>query len=67
MPIPWLEAAKIAGACLVMAIVVSILPKFGGVVELITKSMGGAIVYGAALVALDFNGAKNKIGDYLRK
>ena len=67
MPIPWLEAAKIAGACLVMAIVVSILPKFGGFVELITKSMGGAIVYGAALVALDFNGAKNKIGDYLRK
>jgi O-antigen/teichoic acid export membrane protein len=67
MPIPWLQTAKIAVACLAMAITVSFLPDFGGFVELLAKSTIGALTYGAALVALDFNGARNKIAAYIRK
>lgn len=67
LPIPWGETARIAGACLMMAIAVLLLPDFGGFFELLLKSIVGALVYGGVLIALNFNGARHKFQTYLRK
>jgi len=67
LPIPLVETAQIAGACLMMAIAVSLMPSVGGFFELLIKSLLGAIVYGAFLLAFNFNGAQSKIKKYIWK
>lgn len=67
LPIPIGEIGKLAIACGFMALFVILVPKFGGLIELSAKAIVGAIVYGAAIVLLDFAGAKAKFGQIKQK
>ena len=67
LPIPWAILAKAAGACLVMAACVSILPAHGGLLELVLKAGVGAVVYGALVLGLDVAGLRGKLSLILRR
>lgn len=55
---PWTDALKVAAACSAMAIVVRLLPEWGGFPELLLKAGVGACVYAAAVMILDACGAR---------
>ncbi|MBI1340755.1 oligosaccharide flippase family protein [bacterium] len=59
-PLAWplADAAKVAAACGVMALVIVALPSPGGWPELLLKAGAGAAVYGAAALALDAGGVR---------
>lgn len=58
LPIPYIEIGKIIIACLIMALFVSLIPKFGGFIELIIKGVIGALIY--AFMAISLNIANTK-------
>ncbi len=62
MPLPLpIEALWKAGVgCLAMAGAVMLIPAFGGLAELAAKATAGALVYGAAVFALDAAGARTR-------
>jgi O-antigen/teichoic acid export membrane protein len=53
LPIPWRAAACVTSACAVMAAAVSLVPDFGGVIELAAKAAVGGVVYAVAVLAID--------------
>ena len=67
MPIPWLDIAKIAAACAIMAVAVMTVGKFGGFVELILKAGVGAITYTIAALALNFADCRTLLKTYINK
>lgn len=58
LPIPLIDAAKIAGACLAMWPAVNLVPDFGSWLELFLKAGTGAGVYAACIVATDAGGSR---------
>ncbi len=67
LPIPVLETAKIAFACSCMAGVVLILPKFGGIVEVLIKAGLGGVTYGCVAILLDLANARSRLNDILAR
>lgn len=60
LPLP-LDVIWRAGlACAAMALAVSAIPAFGGVLELFVKAGAGAAVYGAVVLALDAGGLRGR-------
>jgi O-antigen/teichoic acid export membrane protein len=64
---PWLDFARIAGACAAMAIVVRLLPAPGGFAELLLKSAVGAVTYAAVALAFDAAGARAALRDFMSR
>ena len=60
LPIPWSTLARAGAASAVMAVVVSLIPDFGGVLELALKAGVGGLVYGLVALVLDAGGARNQ-------
>lgn len=62
MPLPLpVEALWKAGlACLAMAVVVRLIPNFGGILELALKAGAGAVVYAGVIYALDGGGVRSR-------
>lgn len=58
---PWADFGRIAAACAVMGVVVSLLPSPGGLPELILKAAAGALTYGFAVLGLDAGGARSAL------
>jgi O-antigen/teichoic acid export membrane protein len=59
LPIPWSALARSGAATLIMALVVSRLPAWGGVAELSVKACVGALTYGAAALAFNAGNARD--------
>ncbi len=59
MPIPWTTLGRCGLACGSMALVVSALPSWGGIGEVLVKAGVGAVVYGAVVVALNAAGVRD--------
>jgi len=66
LPIPWRTVAQAGFATAAMALAVSRLPAFGGIVELLLKAGVGAAVYGAIAWLLDAGGLRSRAGQALR-
>jgi O-antigen/teichoic acid export membrane protein len=64
---PWLDFARIGGACAAMAIVVLYLPSHGGLAELILKAATGAGAYVIAALAFDAAGARSALQGFLSR
>jgi O-antigen/teichoic acid export membrane protein len=60
LPIPWSTILRAGAASAVMAAVVSLIPDFGGVLELALKAGAGGLVYGLVALALDAGGARSQ-------
>lgn len=60
LPIPWSTLARAGAASAVMAVVVSLIPDFGGLLELALKAGIGGVVYAALALALDAGGARTQ-------
>jgi O-antigen/teichoic acid export membrane protein len=60
LPIPWSTLARTILAAAAMAGAVSLVPSVGGIGELLAKSALGALVYGAAALALDIAGVRSR-------
>ncbi|PHY13809.1 polysaccharide biosynthesis protein [Caulobacter sp. B11] len=67
LPLPWTSLIQGGGACLLMALLVSLVPPIGGVAELILKAAGGAGVYGAVILGLDVGGARARLTTLLHR
>ena len=71
LPVHLGDVARIAFACACMAGIVSLLPDWGGLPELILKAGIGAVTYGAVAVLLDIADAKKRLhemaGRFARK
>jgi O-antigen/teichoic acid export membrane protein len=59
LPIPWDGLARSGAATLIMALVVSRLPAWGGVAELLVKACVGAMTYGTAALAFNAGNARD--------
>ncbi len=55
---PWSDFFRIALACAAMALGVAALPALGGFAELVMKASLGAVIYAAAVLALDAAGVR---------
>lgn len=64
---PWTDFTKIAAACSAMALVVMALPAPGGMLELLVKSVVGAVVYVAAALAFDAAEARSTLQSVLHR
>jgi len=60
LPIPWDTVLRAGAASALMAVVVSLIPDFGGLLELTLKAGTGGLVYGLAALALDAGGARSQ-------
>jgi O-antigen/teichoic acid export membrane protein len=60
LPIPWDTLARAGAASAVMAIVVSLIPNLGGILELALKASAGGLVYGAVAYALNAGGIREQ-------
>jgi O-antigen/teichoic acid export membrane protein len=60
LPIPWDTVLRAGAASAVMAAVVSLIPDFGGIIELALKAGAGGLVYGLAALTLDAAGARSQ-------
>ena len=60
LPFPASALARAGVATLAMALAVSWVPAFGGVVELMLKAGVGVVVYGALAAAFDVGGLRGK-------
>jgi O-antigen/teichoic acid export membrane protein len=60
LPIPWDTLWRAGAASAAMAVLVPMIPDFGGLVELILKAGVGGAVYGAVALALDAGGARSQ-------
>ena len=58
LPIPWDTLARAGAASAVMAIVVSLIPAVGGILELALKATAGGLVYGAIAYVLNAGGIR---------
>lgn len=67
LPLPWQAVGRSLVACAAMALAVRALPALGGLPELILKCGTGALVYGAAALALDAGGCRRLGGQALGK
>lgn len=61
LPVHLGDMVRIALACGCMAAVVSLLPDWGGLPELVLKAVLGAVTYGAVAVLLDIADAKKRL------
>lgn len=52
-PVEWRTVAEVAGCCSIMAVAVSLVPAWGGLLELFSKAAVGASVYGLCVFLLD--------------
>ncbi|OYX30517.1 MAG: polysaccharide biosynthesis protein [Caulobacterales bacterium 32-69-10] len=66
LPIPWGAMAGAGAATAVMALVISVLPDLGGFAELFLKAGVGAVVYAAAIVAINPGGVRSHGLDLVR-
>ena len=66
LPVPWLTLAQAVGASALMALVVSAIPAFGGLLELTLKAAAGAVVYGAVIALVDAGSLRSRGQDALR-
>ena len=66
LPVPWLTLAQAVGASALMALAVSHIPAFGGLLELTLKAATGAAVYGAAIALVDAGALRSRGRDALR-
>lgn len=67
LPIPWGVLVKAGVACAAMAAGVSLVPTFGGVLELALKAGVGAAIYGAIVLGLDVGGLRAKLSVLVRR
>ncbi|NQE63141.1 lipopolysaccharide biosynthesis protein [Caulobacter sp. RHG1] len=67
LPIPWSVLAKAGVACVAMGVCVSLVPAFGGILELALKAGVGAVVYGAIVLGLDIGGLRAKLSVLIRR
>jgi O-antigen/teichoic acid export membrane protein len=67
LPVPPVETARIAFACLVMAGVVQMAPAPGGFLEVLVKATMGAIAYGCVALLLDVAKARGRLQDALAR
>jgi O-antigen/teichoic acid export membrane protein len=67
LPIPWGVLAKAGVACVAMAAGVSLVPAFGGVLELALKAATGAAIYGVIVLGLDVGGLRAKLSVLIRR
>lgn len=58
LPLPLADLARLIAASLGMAAVVWLLPRWGGLPELLVKALAGALTYGALAWALDAGGIR---------
>ncbi|MFN4287071.1 MAG: lipopolysaccharide biosynthesis protein [Brevundimonas sp.] len=61
MPVHWRTLAQCGLGCTVMAVVVLMLPAWGGLPELLLKAAVGAGVYGVVVLALDTAGIRRLV------
>jgi O-antigen/teichoic acid export membrane protein len=66
LPLPWTTIGRTALACAGMAVAVSLVPRFGGAVELVAKAGAGVLIYAALILALDGAGARTRCGQLVR-
>lgn len=66
LPVPWLTLAQAVGASALMALAVSAIPAFGGLLELALKAAAGAVVYGAVIALVDAGDLRSRGRDALR-
>jgi O-antigen/teichoic acid export membrane protein len=59
LPIPWEAMGGAGAATALMALVILVLPDLGGFAELFLKAGVGAVVYGAAIVAINPGGVRS--------
>ncbi len=59
--------AKAGIACVAMAAGVSLVPAFGGILELALKAAVGAAIYGAIVLGLDVGGLRAKLSSLIRR
>jgi O-antigen/teichoic acid export membrane protein len=67
MPIPLFELAKIAGAAVIMATTLSLIPPMGTTLDLMIKPALGMTIYGALALGLDLGGCKRLADAVLAK
>lgn len=67
LPVPWPTLAQAVGAAALMALVVSRIPAFGGVLELGLKAAVGAAVYAGVVLALDAGALRSRSAVLLRR
>ncbi|MFT3996981.1 MAG: lipopolysaccharide biosynthesis protein [Asticcacaulis sp.] len=67
MPVPWRDLALTAAATFVMMAAVSLIPAFGGVIELLLKGTAGVIVYAALALILDLNHVRQHSQRFLKR
>ena len=60
LPIPWDALARCGLAATAMAVVVGLVPAYGGAVELIAKAVVGVVVYGLCAFTLDAAGLRSR-------
>ncbi|WP_340646317.1 lipopolysaccharide biosynthesis protein [Phenylobacterium sp.] len=60
LPIPWLTLIQAVGASALMALVVSSIPAFGGLLELALKAVVGAVVYGVVIALVDAGALRSR-------
>ena len=60
LPIPWDALVRCGLAAAAMALVVRLVPAYGGVIELFAKAAAGAVVYGLCAFALDAAGLRSR-------
>ena len=66
LPVPWGPLVRAGLSTLVMALVVSWVPAWGGLLELIAKAAVGAVVYGAVALALNVCDLRIQTGRMVR-
>jgi O-antigen/teichoic acid export membrane protein len=67
LPIPIDETLKIAFALIIMAALVTQIPRFGGLIELIIKGTIGAVIYASFAYYLNFANARQIINAMIKK
>ena len=67
LPIPWSTVLRAGVASAVMALVVSLIPDFGGILELGLKAGLGGLIYGLVALALDAGGARGQAATLVAK
>jgi len=67
LPLPWASLAQAGAACGLMALLVSLVPAFGGFLELGLKAALGAAVYGAVILGLNVGGARGRLTDLVQR
>lgn len=61
LPLPLDQIIKVCASCAVMAIVVCLIPRFGGILELVIKGGVGALCYGIMAIWLNLAGLRDRL------